>query len=81
MPRHHLFTQPEVNEIVARERRKERRKEHRKHAGYLAITEQEAERIFEHLRNISADWTFDKLDREIADKLAHYLNPPPIEQD
>jgi hypothetical protein len=45
----------------------------------VILSRAEAERVYEHLRNISADWTFDKLDRQITAKLSRDLNLPPIE--
>jgi len=47
----------------------------------VILSKAEAERVYEHFRNISADWTFDKLDHQIADKISRDLNLPPIAQD
>lgn len=47
----------------------------------VILSAEEAERVYEHFRNISADWTFDTLDRKIAAKLSRDLNLPLIEQD
>jgi hypothetical protein len=47
----------------------------------VILSAEEAARVYDHLRNISADWTFDKLDHQIARKLSRDLNLPPIEQD
>ena len=47
----------------------------------VILSKAEAERVYEHLRNISADWTFDTLDRQLAAKLSRDLDLPQIEQD
>ena len=47
----------------------------------VILSKAEAERVYEHLRNISADWTFDRLDRQLAAKLSRDLGLPQIEQD
>jgi len=47
----------------------------------VILSKAEAERVYEHFRNISADWTFDKLDRQIADKISRDLNLPLLDQD
>jgi hypothetical protein len=47
----------------------------------VILSEAEAVRVYEHLCNISANWTFDKLDHQIADKLSRDLNLPPLGQD
>ena len=33
----------------------------------VILSAEEAERVYEHFRNIAADWTFDKLDRQIVE--------------
>ena len=45
----------------------------------MILSKAEAERVYKHIRNISANWTFDNLDQQIADKISRDLNLPPIE--
>ncbi len=47
----------------------------------VILSAEEAERVYEHFRNIAADWTFDKLDHQIVAKISRDLNLSPIAQD